>query len=55
MESVLVFFLFNIYVYDLSPITSTKFAYADDLAILHSGERKKLEGALIQDMTSPSA
>ena len=37
--------LFNIYTYDLPSMISRKFAYADDLALLHSsGEWKDLEG-----------
>ena len=40
-RSVLVPLLFNIYIYDLPSITSKKYAYADDLAILYSsGDRK---------------
>ena len=47
--------LFNIYTYDIPSITSKKFAYADDLAILHtSGEWKELERTLSQDMTALS-
>ena len=47
--------LFNIYTYDIPSITSKKFAYADDLAILHtSGEWKELERTLSQDMTTLS-
>ena len=54
-ESVLAPLLFNIYTYDISTITSKKFAYADDLAILHiSGEGKGLERTLSQDMTTLS-
>ena len=34
-ESVMAPFLFNIYVYDLPSIISRKFAYADNLALLH--------------------
>ena len=34
--SVLAPLLFNIYIYDLPSITSKKYVYADDLAILHS-------------------
>ena len=50
--SVLAPLLFNIYTYD---ITSKKFAYADDLAILHtSGEWKELERTLSQDMATLS-
>ena len=47
--------LFNIYKYDLSSIISRKFAYADDLALLHSsGNWKDLEGTLSQDMSTLS-
>ena len=43
--------LFNIYTYDLPPTISRKFAYADDLALLHSsGNWKGLEGTLSQHM-----
>ena len=53
--SVLAPLLFNIYAYDIPSITSKKFAYADDLAILHtSGEWKELERTLSQDMTTLS-
>ena len=45
--------LFNIYTYDLP---SRKFAYAHDLALLHSsGNWKDLEGTLSQDMSTLSA
>ena len=48
--SVLPPLLFNICTYDIPSITSKKFAYADDLAILHtSGEWKELERTLSQD------
>ena len=40
--SVLAPLLFNIYTYDLPSMISRKFAYADDLALLHSSG--KLEG-----------
>ena len=54
--SVLAPLLFNIYTYDLSSMISRKFAYADDLALLHSsGNWKDLEGALSQDMSTLSA
>ena len=33
--------LFNIYMYDLLSTISIKFAYADDLALLHSSENWK--------------
>ena len=54
--SVLAALLFNIYTYDLFSIISRKFAYADDLALLHSsGNWKDLKGTLIQDMSTLSA
>ena len=47
--SVLAPLLFNIYTYDLPSMISGKFAYADDLALLHSsGNWKDLEGTLSQ-------
>ena len=55
-ESVLALLLFNIYMYDLPSMISRKFAYADDLALLHSsGNWKDLEGTLSQDMFTLSA
>ena len=54
--SVLAPLLFNIYTYDLPFMISRKFAYADDLALLHSsGNWKDLEGTLSQDMSTLSA
>ena len=48
--------LFNIYTYDLPSMISRKFAYADDLALLHSsGNWKDLEETLSQDMSTLSA
>ena len=48
--------LFNINIYDLPSITSKKYAYADNLAILYSsGDWKVLERTLIEDMTTLSA
>ena len=48
--------LFNIYTYDLPSIICRKFAYADDLALLHSsGNWKDLERTLSQDMSTLSA
>ena len=45
--SVLAPLLFNIYTYDLPPMISGKFAYADNLALLYSsGNWKDLEGTL---------
>ena len=50
--SVLALLLFNIYTYDLPSMISRKFAYADDLALLHSsGNWKDLEGTLSQVST----
>ena len=47
---------FNIYICDLPYITSQKYAYADDLAILYSsGDWKVLGRTLSQDMTTLSA
>ena len=54
--SVLASLLFNLYTYDLPSTISRKFAYADDLALLHSsGNWKDLEGTLSQDMSALSA
>ena len=54
--SVLAPLLFNIYTYDVPSMISRKFAYADDLALLHSsGNWKDLEGTLSQDMSTLSA
>ena len=54
--SVLAPLLFNIYTHDLPSMISRKFAYADDLALLHfSGNWKDLEGTLNQDMSTLSA
>ena len=48
--------LFNIYMYNLPSMISRNFAYADDLALLHSsGNWKDLEGTLSQDMSTLSA
>ena len=53
--SVLAQLLFNIYTYDLPSMISRKFAYADDLALLHfSGNWKDLEGTLSQNMSTLS-
>ena len=55
-RSVLAPFPFNIYTYDLSSMIFRKFAYADNLALLHSsGNCKDLEGTLSQDMSRLSA
>ena len=54
--SVLAPLLFNIYMYNLPSMISRKFAYADDLALLHSsGNWKNLKGTLSQDMSTLSA
>ena len=54
--SVLAPVLFNIYTYDLPSMISRKFAYANDLALLHSsGNWKDLEETLSQDMSTLSA
>ena len=54
--SVLAPLLFNIYTHDLSSTISRKYAYADDLALLHSsGDWKDLEGVLSYDMTTTSS
>ena len=47
--------LFNAYTYDLPTTTSKKFAYADDLAIMHCAKDwKVLEKRLSQDMATQS-
>ena len=54
--SVLAPLLFNIYMYDLPSMISSKFAYADDLSLLHSsGNWKDLKRTLSQDMSTLSA
>ena len=54
--SVLAPLQFNIYMYNLPSMIFRKFAYADDLALLHSsGNWKDLEGTLSQDMFTLSA
>ena len=54
--SVLASLLFNIYTYDLPSMIFRQFAYADNLAFLHSsGNWKDLEGTLSQDMSTLSA
>ena len=51
--SVLAPLLFNIYTYDLPSMISRKFAYVDNLALLHSsGNWKDLEGTLSQDIST---
>ena len=54
--SVLAPLLFNIYTYDLPSMISRKFAYANDLALLHCSENwKDLEGTLSKVMSTLSA
>ena len=54
--SVLAPLLFNIYTYDLPSMTSQKYAYADDFALLYaSRDWKAVEDTLSQDMTTLSA
>jgi len=51
--SVLEPFLFNIYTSDLPATISRKYAYADDLAIMHAdGHWLAVEGALSKDMAT---
>ena len=50
------YYVRSIYTYDLLSMISRKFAYADDLALLHfSGNWKDLEGTLSQDISTLSA
>ena len=52
-ESVLAPLLCNIYVSDLPPTTFSKFAYADDLALVHiAGDCWTLKKTLSQDMAT---
>ena len=49
--SVLAHLLFNIYTTDLPTTISRKYAYADDLAIMHAdGNWQAVEGVLTKDM-----
>ena len=51
--SVLAPLLYNIYTYDLPATVSRKYAYADDLALLHTaGDWQALEGTLSQDLAT---
>ena len=51
--SVLAPFLFNIYITDLPTTISRKYAYADDLAIMHAdGDWQAVEGVLSKDMAT---
>jgi len=46
--------LFNIYTSDLPATISRKYAYADDIAIMHAdGDWQAVEGALSRDMATP--
>ena len=47
--------LFNIYISDLPTAVSRKYAYADDLAIMHAdGDWQVVEGVMSKDMTTVS-
>jgi len=51
--SVLALLLFNTYISDLLTTISRKYAYADDLAIMHAdGDWLAVEGVLTKDMTT---
>jgi len=51
--SVLALLLFNIYTSDLPTSLSRKYAYADDLAVMHvDGDWLAVEGALSKDMAT---
>ena len=51
--SVLALLLFNTYISDLPTTVSRKYAYADDLAIMHAdGDLQAVEGVLPKDMTT---
>ena len=51
--SVMAPLLFNIYIYDLPTTISRKYAYADDLAIMHADRNcQAVEGALSTDMAT---
>ena len=51
--SVLAPLLFNTYISDLPTTVSRKYAYADDLAIMHAdGDWKAVEGVLMKDMAT---
>ena len=53
--SVLAPLLFNIYISDLPNTAAKRYAYADDLAIMHaSGSWKETEGVLCQDIATLS-
>jgi len=45
--------LFNIYISDLQNTVSSKYAYADDLAIMHAdGDWQAVEGVLSKDIAT---
>jgi len=51
--SVLALLLFNICISDLPTTVSRKYAYADDLAVMHAdGDWQAVEGKLCKDMTA---
>ena len=51
--SVLAPLLFNIYISDLPTTISRKYAYADDLAIVHAdGDWQAVKGVLSKDMAT---
>jgi len=51
--SVLAPLLFNIYISDLPTTVSRKYAYADDLAMMHAGgDWQAVEGAMSKDMAT---
>jgi len=51
--SVLAPLLFHTYISDLPTTVSRKYAYADDLAIMHAdGDWQEVEGVLTKDMAS---
>jgi len=53
--SVLAALLFNIYISDLPTTVSKKYAYADDLAVMHAdGDWPAVEGVLTKDMATVS-
>ena len=54
--SVLAPLLFNIYISNLPPTLSSKYAYADELALVHTaGDWYMLEGTFSQDMSTLQA
>jgi len=50
--SVLAPLLFNIYISDLPTTVFRKYAYADNLAIMHVGDWSAVEGVLTKDMAT---